>query len=81
LLDGSDDLGRVFIMSKSVPADRLAIIRKAFDDTMKDPAFLADMAKQQLPVHPASGQQADAIANELLGIPPQIVAQAKPLYD
>jgi tripartite-type tricarboxylate transporter receptor subunit TctC len=81
LLNGSDELGRVFIMSKSVPADRLAIIRKAFDETMKDPGFLADMGKQELPVHPASGEQADAIAGELFGTPPQIVAQAKSLYD
>ncbi len=52
LLNGGDEVGRPFIMSKEVPADHLAIIRKAFDDTMKDPAFLAEMAKQQLPVHP-----------------------------
>ncbi len=81
LLDGSDDLGRVFIMAKAVPADRLAIVRQAFDETMKDPGFLADMAKQELPVHPATGQEADAVANELLGTPQAIVAQAKPLYD
>jgi tripartite-type tricarboxylate transporter receptor subunit TctC len=81
VLNGGDELGRVFIMSKEVPADHLAIIRKAFDDTMKDAAFLAEMAKEQLPAHPLSGEQADAIANELLGVPPQTLAAAKPLYD
>ncbi len=50
VLNGGDELGRPFIMSKAVPADRLATIRKAFDDTMKDPAFVAEMAKQQLAV-------------------------------
>ena len=40
---------------EEVPPDRLAAIRKAFDDTMKDPGFLAEMAKQQLPVHPIPG--------------------------
>ncbi len=33
VLNGGDELGRTFIMSKEVPADRVAIIRKAFDDT------------------------------------------------
>ncbi len=81
LLDGGDEVGRPFIMSKNVPADHLAIVRKAFDDTMKDSAFLADMQKQQLPVHPISGQQAEAIVNELVSAPPDIVAKAKPIYE
>jgi tripartite-type tricarboxylate transporter receptor subunit TctC len=80
VLDGSDEVGRPFIMSKQVPADRLAIIRKAFDDTMTDPGFVADMAKEQLPVHPLAGQQAEKIVNELMSVPPNVVAQAKPIY-
>jgi tripartite-type tricarboxylate transporter receptor subunit TctC len=81
LLDGGDEVGRPFIMSKDVPADRLAIMRKAFDDTMNDANFLADMAKQQLPVHPISGQQAESIVQDLMNVPPAIVAAAKPIYE
>ncbi|MGH6670394.1 MAG: Bug family tripartite tricarboxylate transporter substrate binding protein [Xanthobacteraceae bacterium] len=80
VLDGGDEVGRPFIMSKQVPADRLAILRKAFDDTMKDSAFLADMAKEQLPVHPITGQEAEKIVGELTSVPANIVAQAKPIY-
>jgi hypothetical protein len=64
-----------------VPADHLAIMRKAFDDTMKDPAFLADMEKQQLPVHPLTGDEAEKIVSELIAVPPAIVAQAKSIYE
>ena len=81
LLNGGDEVGRPFIMSKQVPADRLAILRQAFDDTTKDPAFLADMAKQHLPVHPIAGAKAEEIVKELMAVPANIVAQAKPLYD
>src|SRR5579862_201713 len=81
LLNGGDEVGRPFIMSKDVPVDHLAIIRKAFDDTMKDPAFLADMDKQQLPVHPLTGDQAQKIVSELVDAPPAIVALAKPIYE
>ncbi len=49
VLNGGDELGRPFIMSKEVPADRVSIVRKAFNDTMKDPAFLANMTKAKLP--------------------------------
>lgn len=81
LLNGGDEVGRPFIMSKQVPADRLAIIRKAFDDTMKDPAFLADMAKQQLPVHPIAGTEAAKIVSDLMKVPADVVAEAKPIYE
>jgi tripartite-type tricarboxylate transporter receptor subunit TctC len=81
LLNGGDEVGRPFIMSKEVPTDRLAVIRKAFDDTMKDPGFLADMAKGQLPVHPLTGAEAEKIVAELVAVPPAIVALAKPLYE
>ena len=81
LLSGGDEVGRPFVMAKAVPPDHLAIIRKAFDDTMKDPAFLADMEKQQLPVHPIAGEQAEKIVNDLLSVPPAIVAEAKPVYE
>jgi tripartite-type tricarboxylate transporter receptor subunit TctC len=80
LLSGGDEVGRPFLMSKQVPADHLAIVRKAFDDTMKDPGFLSDMAKQQLPVHPITGQEAEKIVGELTGAPPNVVAAAKPIY-
>jgi tripartite-type tricarboxylate transporter receptor subunit TctC len=80
-LNGGDRVGRPFIMSKQVPTDHLGIVRKAFDDTMQDPSFLADMAKEQLPVHPLTGEQAAKIVDELIGVPPNIVALAKPIYE
>ena len=55
VLSGGDEIGRPFVMSKQVPADRLAILRQAFDATMKDPAFLADMEKLGHPVQPLPG--------------------------
>ncbi|MGB6534719.1 MAG: hypothetical protein WBF58_02020 [Xanthobacteraceae bacterium] len=81
VLDGGDEVGRPFVMSKQVPADRLAILRKAFDDTMKDPGFLADMSKEQLPVHPMTGQEAEKIVGELMSAPANIIAQAKAIYE
>src|ERR1700730_11334008 len=81
LHNGGDEVGRPFIMSKEVPADRLAVIRKAFDDTMKDPGFVAEMEKQQLPVHPSRGEEAQNIVNELVDAPPAIIVQAKPLHE
>ena len=81
VLNAADEVGRPFIMSKQVPADRVAIMRKAFSDTMKDPAFLAEMEKQQLPVIPIIGDQAEAIVSKMMDVSPQIVAKAKEIYE
>jgi tripartite-type tricarboxylate transporter receptor subunit TctC len=38
-----------------VPADRIAILRKAFDATMQDPEFLADAKRMNIDVEPVAG--------------------------
>jgi tripartite-type tricarboxylate transporter receptor subunit TctC len=81
VLDASDEVGRPFIMSKQVPPDRVAILRKAFDDTMQDKEFLADMEKQQLPVNPISGEEAETIVAKMMNAPPAVVAKAKAIYE
>jgi hypothetical protein len=75
-----DEIGRPFIMSAQVPADRLAIVRKAFNETMTDPAFLADMEKQQLPVNPLTAEQSEAIVVKLAKASPAAIAKAKAIY-
>jgi hypothetical protein len=68
-------------MSGKVPKDRLAIIRKAFNETMKDPAFLADMKKQQLPSTPITAEQAEHEVAKMTEAPPNIVAQARHVFE
>jgi len=41
----------------------------------------ADMAKQELPVHPLTGQQAEKTIEELMSVPPDIVKLAQPIYE
>ncbi len=80
VVDGADEIGRPFVMAKEVPPDRVAIMRQAFNDTMKDPAFLAEMAKQMNPVIPLTGQEAQAIAARMMKTPADIAAKAKEIY-
>jgi tripartite-type tricarboxylate transporter receptor subunit TctC len=81
ILNGADVVGRPFIVSKQVPADRVAILRKAFSDTMKDPAFMAEMEKQQLPLNPMTGEESEAVVTKLMNVPANIIAKAKEIYD
>jgi tripartite-type tricarboxylate transporter receptor subunit TctC len=81
VLNGGDQVGRPFIMSRQVPPERLAILRRAFNETMKDPAFLADMEKQQLPVNPLTGEEAEATVARLGAVPRAVAAKAKAIYE
>jgi tripartite-type tricarboxylate transporter receptor subunit TctC len=81
MLNAADDVGRPVIMSGQVPKDRVAILRRAFNETMKDPAFLADMKKQQLPATPLTGEEAEKIVAKMTQAPPKIVAEAKKVFE
>ncbi len=81
LLSAAGELGRPYIMSKAVPADRLQVMRKAFDETMKDQAFLADAEKLLLPVNPIGGAEAEKIIAGIYKSSPAIVAKAKEVME
>jgi hypothetical protein len=80
-MGASNAVAKPYIMSKSVPPARLAILRKAFDDTMKDKDFLADAAKANLPVTPVDGKQAQDIVAKIDQASPQQVAEAKKVME
>ncbi|MDO9439980.1 MAG: hypothetical protein Q7T73_03725 [Beijerinckiaceae bacterium] len=77
ILGAAGELGRPFIMNKAVPADRLDAIRKAFDETMKDPAFLSEAKTQGLPVVPINGKDAEKIIANIYASDPALIAKAK----
>ena len=80
-LYSADKLGRPLVMSKQVPEERLAIMRAAFDATMRDPAFLTDMERQQEPVNPVTGSEAERIYESMGQAPAEIVAKARKIYE
>jgi tripartite-type tricarboxylate transporter receptor subunit TctC len=70
-------IGRPFVTSPGVPAERVALLRKAFDEMMTDPAYLDDSKKAALDVTPVAGAKVQAIVAELVHTPADIVAKAK----
>jgi tripartite-type tricarboxylate transporter receptor subunit TctC len=77
LLSASGELGKPYVVSAAVPADRQAILRDAFAAAVADPQFLADAATQRLPVSPRGAEQATRIINEIYAAPDDIVAAAR----
>jgi tripartite-type tricarboxylate transporter receptor subunit TctC len=75
----SDEFGRPIIFPPGVPADRVKIMRDAFNKTIKDPAFLAEAERRRLDIDPSGGEELDKIAKEVMTTPPDIVARVKKL--
>jgi hypothetical protein len=56
-----------------VPPERLSILRRAFDETMKDPLFLDDAKRMQADILPSTGEQVTSVVKEALAFPPDVV--------
>lgn len=76
-LIAADMLGRPFVVSRRVPAPRLAALRAGFDATMRDGAFLAEAKKLDLIVEPIDGARSEAIIATIYAAPPALVARAR----
>jgi tripartite-type tricarboxylate transporter receptor subunit TctC len=61
----SSTVGRPLATTPGVPADRVAALRRAFAEVVKDPEFIAAAAKEKLVVRP---QSADKIAESIFGL-------------
>lgn len=68
---------RSFIAPPGTPPDHLAILRKAFDETMVDPKFLADAKKARLDVAPLSGAKVQEAVRKVYEAPPDIIKLAR----
>jgi tripartite-type tricarboxylate transporter receptor subunit TctC len=55
LISVTTSIGYAYWVAPGVPKDRVATLRKAFDETVKDPDLLADAARRRLEVRPQSG--------------------------
>ena len=75
------ELGRPVAAPPGVPADRLEILRGAFEATMKDPQFLAEAAKLELEIEPLSAPEIDKLLADAFATPKPIVQEAAALIE
>ena len=74
-------LGRPFFTTPDVPPERAVALRRAFEATMKDEAFLKEARQLNLEMNPFGGVRAAAIVNDTINVPPDLVAKAKAVLE
>jgi tripartite-type tricarboxylate transporter receptor subunit TctC len=74
---GNTRLGRPVMAPPDVPAERVEVLRRAFDATMKDAAFLKEAESMGFEVAPQTGEAIAALVAAALATPKDIVKQAE----
>ena len=68
-------IARPLAAPPGVPEDRVDILRRAFDQTMKDPEFLAEAARLNAEIDPLTGQQVQDVVTQVLRTPKNVINQ------
>jgi tripartite-type tricarboxylate transporter receptor subunit TctC len=69
------ELGRPYFAAEGVPADRVAALRNAFNQAMKDKDLLADAEKLNQEVNPFTGEEMQKTLAEVYATPKHLVAR------
>jgi hypothetical protein len=72
-------MGRPFLAPPGIPAERAAVLRKAFMDTMKDAEFQAAANKAKMEITPVTGEKVETLVKGLYATPKEISNKAAAL--
>jgi hypothetical protein len=73
LIVSRQSIARPFATPPGLPADRLALLRRAFDETMRDPDFLAEAKRMDIDVRPVGGEAVATLIKEIYASPPEAI--------
>jgi len=75
------EYGRPFFLPPDVPAARVEALRRAFDTTMADPAYLAEAEKLKIDVDPLSGEKVAELVRLVLATSPAVAERVAAALD
>ena len=76
-IHADSDIVRTYTLPPGTPKERVQILRKAFDDTIKDPEFLADAKKSNLSVDPVPVDEVERDIGALFKLDPAMITKLK----
>ncbi|MFN3891013.1 MAG: Bug family tripartite tricarboxylate transporter substrate binding protein [Beijerinckiaceae bacterium] len=81
LVVSGTELGRPLAFAGGVPADRVAAVRRAFMDTMKDADFVQEAGKLQIEIEPVTGEHMQKVVADVLATPKHLATRARALIE
>ena len=80
LVANAAEVGKMILAPPGIPADRVTALRRAFDATMKDPEFIAELAASRVELGPMAGEELQKLVADLAHVPPAMVDKVKTMY-
>jgi hypothetical protein len=77
VLSGDVAVGRPILTAPDVPAARVRALRKAFDDTLNDPAYREAAKKANMYLNPMGGEELQQIVGRIVSLSPQVIERVK----
>jgi tripartite-type tricarboxylate transporter receptor subunit TctC len=68
---------RPYLLPPGTPKDRVQLLRRAFQATLRDPEFVAEAQKARLTIDPASGEELEQTIAAMFKLSPSLVARLK----
>jgi tripartite-type tricarboxylate transporter receptor subunit TctC len=72
-------LGRPLVGTPAIPPERVTILREAFNKTLKDPDFLAEIERRKYELQPVRGEELEAMAKDVIAQPPDVIERMRKL--
>jgi tripartite-type tricarboxylate transporter receptor subunit TctC len=80
LITSGSDIGKSIFSPPGDNPERVAALRKAFDETMADPEFVAELKKLNVELEPLPGKELQSLIEEVGAAPADVLAKVKTLY-
>ena len=77
VLLGGAEFGRFMLVTPGTPSDRVKTLRDAYTKSMKDPELLAEAKKGRMDVDPSTGEELQALLQEIMEQPREVIDQVK----
>jgi tripartite-type tricarboxylate transporter receptor subunit TctC len=77
VLNGPSEVGRPLVVAKAVPPERVATLRSAVEAMLRDQNFLNEAEKQNLPLDPVTGTEAEQIIKSIYAASPELAQKVK----
>ena len=76
----ASEVGTAFFTTPGAPAERVEALRRAFEKTMDDPAFKADLQRARIGIGPMKGEDLQKLVSRVSDLSPELTAKLKLVY-
>jgi tripartite-type tricarboxylate transporter receptor subunit TctC len=80
IVANATEVGKMIMAPPDIPADRVFALRRAFDATVKDPEFVADLKTARIELGPMPGEELQKLVEDVGNVPSDVMDKVKAIY-